>query len=171
MVIKRFLAFAIDYLVMTLYAMALYALRIYLFDSPVSNASYAPLYGQAIGFLSLTLPVFLYFYLSERSNFGGTMGKRVMHIQVVLSTQTHDRTLKIFLRNLLKFLPWEIAHTGVHWLIYYSENSIETPLWVWFSLILPQAVVLGYIVSIVSSGGKSSLYDTLAKTKVVLPGV
>jgi len=76
--------------------------------------------------------------------------------------------MRIFFRNILKFLPWEIAHLGVHWMIYYSGIERAAPIWLWIALILPQIIVLGYFLSIVWYKGESSFYDKIANTRVVL---
>ena len=160
---RRFLAFLVDYLIIALYAGILFAftwLAFRLFNSSPTVPD--PYVGQIIGFLTLTLPVFIYFFVSEKSKWKGTIGKRKLKIQVV-----HGSSRKIFTRNVIKFLPWEIAHTGVHWLIYYSAgNNTEMPAWTWIVLIAPQVIVVSYICSIIFSGGKSSIYDKMAKTEI-----
>ena len=115
--------------------------------------------------MTLTLPVITYSYLTEKSNWKGTIGKKQRKL-IVLTDQNRS-TNNVLLRNILKYLPWELAHTGVHWIIYYTSNGIEAPLWTWIILILPQIVVVVYLISIVISKGRSSVYDTISKTKIV----
>ncbi len=125
-----------------------------------------PLKGKFISFLLLTLPVLFYFITSEKSKNKGTIGKRVMSISVENNT-TKPTHFNIIKRNILKFLPWEIAHSGVHWLIYCSNKNIEPPFWVWAVLILPQIAVFIYILSIIYTQGKSSIYDKISKTYIL----
>lgn len=158
---KRILAFGLDYLIIVVYGMALFGTA-----STIGVGSLSPLEGQLIGFITLTLPVYLYFYLMERSSLAATLGKRTMNISV--QTDTENNSQRILFRNILKFLPWEIAHLGVHWIIYYSAVDINPPIWVWIALILPQVIVFGYILSIVFYKGKSSFYDKLASTRIEL---
>jgi len=73
---------------------------------------------------------------------------------------------RILTRNILKFLPWEIAHTGVHWIVYYSKLEMNTPIWIWTTLILPQIIIVGYLISIVIYKGESSFYDKISNTKI-----
>ncbi len=122
--------------------------------------------GQLIGFLILTLPVITYSYLTEKSVWRGTIGKRLQ--KVIVLTDQSKISRSILLRNILKYLPWEIAHTGVHWIVYYSSNSIETPIWVWVILILPQIVSVVYFISIVASKGKGSIYDRISMTSLIV---
>ncbi|MEM7110235.1 MAG: RDD family protein [Bacteroidota bacterium] len=117
-----------------------------------------------VSFFTLTLPVFLYFYLMEKSNMAATFGKRIIRISIFTSRKNKPRS--IFLRNFLKFIPWEIAHVGVHWMVYYSARGTSPPLWVWITLLGPQLIVFSYLVSVVVYRGESSLYDQLAHTYV-----
>jgi hypothetical protein len=80
----------------------------------------------------------------------------------------HNGKSNILVRNILKYLPWEIAHTGVHWIIFYASNNSATPLWVWVVLILPQIISFSYFISMISSKGESSIYDKISKTKLGL---
>lgn len=159
---KRVLAFLIDYTVIIIYAVLLFLGSTLLqnhfnvdlnFGSPIKN--------QTLSFFTLTLPVFLYFFLSEKSNRKATIGKKIMGINVaILKNQNNS----VFLRNFFKFLPWEIAHIGVHQIVFYESVSTET----WFLLILPQIIVCWYLLSVIMSKGKSSFYDKLSNTEVTL---
>jgi len=128
------------------------------------EAQLTPVSGQLLGFFSLTLPVFFYFFLSERSKSGATIGKRVVKIRVFNMGSNSNNSF--LLRNILKFLPWEIAHTGVHWALFYSETKMSVPIWVWITLVLPQAVALSYLLSVIISKGYGSIYDKIANTRI-----
>ncbi len=158
MIVKRVIAGIIDYLVILVYAFLLLLATISLFS--VSDFSLSPIEGQLIGFLSLTLPVYLFHCLMEKSVRKATLGKRFMKLRV--------EGEHIWLRNALKFLPWELAHTGVHWLIYFENQEIEPTLWAWLFPIGAQLLALIFYVSILLTKGSSSVYDKWAKTKVVL---
>ena len=157
LIIKRILAFSIDYVFILIYGTALFQITMMFGPKALS-----PIEGQIVGFLTLTLPVFLYFYFSENSTAAATIGKRIFKLRV----SSLGLKSSIFKRNFVKFLPWEIAHIGGHWISYYSNHSIDPPLWVWIVLIVPQITVIYYMVSIVKSKGKSGFYDHFANTKV-----
>ncbi len=164
---KRLFAFLIDYLVIAGYAVVLFGLAMLLFGwlgalPDISN----PIVGQLLGFFTLTLPVFLYFFVTEKSKRKGTIGKIKLKIQV--ETEAVNPTRNVLVRNILKLLPWEIAHTGVHWVVYYSNNNAEVPFWTWAVLIIPQVAVVLYFFSILFYKGESSFYDKIAKTRIVL---
>ena len=157
MIWKRFLAFLIDYFILVIYGTLLFGLSTFLLES---DLHFGPLKGQLIGLITMTIPVFLYFYLLESGKSHATVGKRLLKLRVV------GENANYFKRNLLKFIPWEIAHTGVHWVVYYSDNSMNVPAWNWIFLVLPQIIVFGYMISILAFKGKSSIYDKMAKTSV-----
>lgn len=171
MLLKRVLAFLIDYLIVVAYAGLLF-LVVYLLNPGIITQtepfaeSINPLRSQLIGFFTLTLPVFLYFFLTENNSRHATIGKRIFKIEIASYPASALTTRKIFIRNLLKFLPWEIAHTGVHWLVYYNQNGAETPVGVYIILTIPQLIMILYFFSIVFSRGHRSIYDSVAGTTV-----
>jgi len=160
LIFKRVFAFAIDYGVIISYASLLFFI-----SSTFFKAELNPVEGQVVGFLTLTLPVFLYFFFLEKSKWKATLGKYILNIKVEKTNKnTHQHILK---RNVLKFLPWELAHTGVHWMVYYSSKNIEVPIWVWVFLILPQIIMIFYAISLITSRGRTCFYDRLAGTAIV----
>ena len=159
---RRFIAFVIDYLVILLYATFLWGLSLWLYKPfDISSIRISPVEGQVLGLVSLTIPVFLYHYLMESSSKMGTIGKLKMGIQVAANKRS-----QVFWRNLIKFLPWELAHLGVHQIRYFSNQEAEAPIWIWLFLLLPQLLVIMYLITIFRTKGTSSLYDRLAGTTV-----
>jgi len=166
---RRLIAFSIDYILILFYAGILFLSSLLLqYLSAKQLSAPGPVKGQLIGFFLLTLPVFLYFLLSEKSKKKGTIGKRISNILVKTVDDKPTATQQLFVRNFLKFLPWEIAHTGVHWVLFYSRNNEQTPLWVYILLIVPQLAIVFYIITIIRSKGNGSFYDKIAGTKISL---
>jgi len=167
---RRFIAFSIDYILILFYAGLLYlSSLLFQYFSANELGEPNPLMGQVIGFLLLTLPVFLYFLLSEKSKRKGTIGKRISKIQVVVVAENKTDSIKpILVRNFLKFLPWEIAHTGVHWVLFYSRHNEQTPIWVYTLSIIPQVAMIFYFITIITTNGNRSFYDKIAGTKISL---
>ena len=163
LVFRRIAAFSLDYIIIISYALILFGITKIL---NIKELELTPISGQLLGFLTLILPVFLYFFLTEKSNRRATIGKRTMKICIYTKNQNLDPN--ILLRNIIKFLPWEIAHTGVHWVVFYSRTQQDVPIWIWFVLIIPQIIIILYLVSIIISNGESALYDRLSNTKVNL---
>lgn len=70
--------------------------------------------------LTVSLPAWLYFTLSEGSQQGATLGKRLLRLQVVeAGTRESPGTGRTLIRTIVKLLPWEIAHIS---------NNLPTPL-------------------------------------------
>lgn len=163
---RRVLAFFIDYIIIIVYAILLFLVSNFLKNTFNIILSFnSPFKNQVLSFFLLTLPVFLYFFLSEKGAYKATFGKRLLALEVV--NRENDKG-GIFIRNFLKLLPWEIAHTGVYHIIYSNQQQQEISLWVWCALIIPQIIVLFYFTSILATKGTKSIYDNLAKTMVTL---
>lgn len=106
LIIKQILAFVIDYLVILFYAaFLLYISSTIISTGDINNTfTYDPIKGQLIGFFSLTLPVFVYSFLSENSRWLATIGKKTQRLTV--KTSSRNRLKHILLRNVLKYFPW-----------------------------------------------------------------
>ncbi|MAY84675.1 MAG: hypothetical protein CMP59_11125 [Flavobacteriales bacterium] len=160
LLLKRLIAYLIDNIILLLYAYLVMEAALYFgMDEKVSG----PVQGQLIGLLTLTIPFFLYLYLFEKSKWHATLGKRLMGIRVLGSD---GEKANYFLRSFFKLLPWEIAHTGIHWL-FAAEDPENLPIYVWVLMILPQLIVLAYIVSMISSRGKETIYDRISGSEIV----
>ena len=124
LLLKRLIAYLLDNIILLLYAYIVLEVSLYFeMDEKVTG----PLQGQLIGFFTLTLPFFLYLYLFERSEGHATIGKRIMSIKVLGSDGEKPN---YFLRSFFKLLPWEIAHTGIHWM-FAAEDPENLPFYVW----------------------------------------
>jgi|JI102314A2RNA_FD_contig_51_1578006_length_1183_multi_2_in_0_out_0_1 uncharacterized RDD family membrane protein YckC len=162
LIFKRIFAWIIDWLIIAVYACALFGVMMTLSSMEiVTLGAVHPVKGQVIGFLTLTLPVVLYCIFTEAGSRHATFGKRIMKIEIMGNPLT---TGEIVLRNVIKFLPWEFAHAGILWINYI--NTPETPRWIWLLLIGPQVLVVIYVMSIVATKGSRSLYDMIAGTRV-----
>ena len=167
-VLRRIKAFAIDYLIILLYiglllATTLLVSRVF----SVNIEKPGPVSGQLIGFFTLTLPVILYFTISENSKKAGTIGKRTFHLQVVSNNFTKVRFGQLLIRNSVKFLPWEMAHFFVFRLFYFARNNAQTPDWVLAGLIASQGIALLYLIYLIVNKNNRSLYELLSQTRVI----
>jgi len=162
--INRILAWTVDFVIIVFYAFLLFIATQLCFE--FSQGEINPYLGQLIGFLTLTLPVVTYSYLTERSKWKATIGKRLFNLTV--DKNELKTTKSVLLRNVLKYLPWELAHTGVHWIIYFESVDKEVPIWTWTILIIPQVIVFLYFVSIIFSKGQDSIYDRISGTRLKL---
>jgi len=116
---KRLKAFAFDYLLILTYIIVLASVNFGIILrgrmlEDISPLLASPLAKDAIAFLTLILPVILYFTLQEGSIRQGTWGKRKAGIRVVNANGGTLTKMQAFVRSLVKFLPWQIAHTSIY---------------------------------------------------------
>ncbi|MBS3738907.1 MAG: RDD family protein [Psychroflexus sp.] len=102
--------------------------------------------------------------MTEKSRRQATLGKKALHL--VIETCSKNRSVHLLKRNVFKYLPWEIPHTGIHWLFYYNSKGLQIPIGVWLLLIIPQIVVIGYFVSILLNKGNQGIYDVISQTTI-----
>jgi uncharacterized RDD family membrane protein YckC len=123
-----------------------------------------PWKAQAIGFISMTLPVTLYFAFCESSAMRATFGKRALALVVVQEGGGRLLFRSALLRNAAKFVPWEFGHTLALQAAYSGEGSF--PAWLWapaaFALVGP----VWWVVSIIATG--RTPYDRWASARVIL---
>lgn len=121
--------------------------------------------AQLTGFLLVTLPVSLYFIISDSYVGKQSIGKKKVGIRVVTNNGEATSILRMAFRTLLKFLPWELSHFLAFRLIHIGEG--EVPFIYYLIGILIYALMFGYILSAIFTKRKQSIYDILTKTQVV----
>jgi uncharacterized RDD family membrane protein YckC len=107
--LRRFAAFAVDYLVIVAWGAVLVGIALV---SPWTSAEpsadpAAKIAGHAFAFLTMTIPVWLYFSLCEGLGRHAALGKLALGLAV------EGGLGAAMIRNALRFLPWEIAHAGI----------------------------------------------------------
>ena len=166
---QRVAAYLVDYLVIAAYVALLTGAS---FATGASRRldfvlSGSPAMGQLVAFVSLTLPVMLYFAVSEASQWQGTLGKRALKLRVAAHGED-GRLLfrRTLLRAALKFTPWELAHT-VLWRVEGWPLDAPQPTTVhWLGFALSLLWAGWYLVSLFV-GSRRTLYDRVAGSVVV----
>jgi uncharacterized RDD family membrane protein YckC len=116
------------------------------------------------GFLVLTLPVALYFALSEASDHQGTVGKRRLGLRVV-GIDGHRISLpRSVARSGAKFAPWELAHACIWQSLFAGPNP---PAIITVGFVAVYVLVGANLVSAILSARNQSLYDRLTGTVVI----
>lgn len=165
-------AFLLDYLIIAAYLVLLIAISVGLGFGPLRSAFRVmftdPNRSEFSAFLLLVLPVVLYFALLECSSLQATWGKRKVGLRVI---DTHGARLtfpRSFVRSLLKFLPWELAHACL-WRIpgWPLAPSTPSPV-ITAGLVLVWVLVASYLVSMLVSQKHQALYDWIAGTFVIV---
>jgi uncharacterized RDD family membrane protein YckC len=159
-VLRRLAAFAIDCGLLVVYAVVLFALSPFL--RPLFTSS--PYSAELTGFLLLTLPFGLYFAICEASSWSASIGKRAMKLRVVDSDTGKQLSFsQSLLRNMVKLLPWELAHFAI-WHAFVFASSLQYVAMGALTLSYIQIII--YIVGLVRRPHRT-LYDRYSHTKVV----
>jgi len=164
---NRIKAFSADYLIISLYILVLVVVS-YLIQS-IYPAILQPLFlnpltSQLTGFLMMTLPVTLYFALSESSSHQATWGKRWQGLKVIHVNGSGISFGRAVSRTLIKFIPWELAHTCI-WQI--SHSGREPGLLIQTGLILVWVLIGMYIGTLLISFKNQAPYDWFTNSVVV----
>jgi len=160
---KRAGAFALDYIIILGYLIGIVLLSLLLNAVGASEWLFADrIRAQFVAFLLVTLPVTLYFAISESSPSQATWGKRRLKLRVTDQDGNRIGLGRSLARTLLKFVPWELSHTLI-WQIYFSP--IVSP-WVNYGFTLVYLLIGLNIVSLFLTKTRQTLYDLLAKTYV-----
>lgn len=162
---QRVKAFALDYIIILLYLAALTSLFL-LFNLLTGITEWlfsGRIRAQLAGFFLITLPVALYFALSESSVQRATWGKKRVGLIVTDSNGGRLNFWRSLSRTFLKFIPWELSHTII-WQISFSPQTNSALINYGFILVY---VLIGLnIASLLITKKHQTLYDLLAKTYV-----
>ena len=161
----RFQAFAADYLLIFGYLLLVMVVSLFLIPSLQELFQASPGKAQLTGFLLVTLPVSLYFVVTDSRLGGQSLGKRKIHIQVVDENHQAISVSRAVLRTALKFLPWELSHFMAYRMIYLGDGAVQLMDYVMGGLVY--ALIFLYILMVIFTKNKQSLYDWIAKTHVV----
>ncbi len=171
-IFRRLVAYIIDILVVFLLLVSLLQLAVFvpLRSMVIGSADWfrSGWHTEAYTWLTISLPVWLYFILFESSSWKATPGKRLMRLQTVDSTSGgRINFLRSLLRTVIKLLPWELAH---------FTNNIPVPMWydpnptfrIGFAIV--PLLVLVYLVVASLTRHRQAPHDLAATTVVVFSG-
>ncbi len=160
-IFRRFLAFAVDLLILAAWGGVIFAIVMLAADGEPRRPS-GPWLAQAIGFVAMTLPFTLYFTVCECSPRHASVGKRVFALAVLRRSAEPMSFARTFLRNAIKFTPWECGHALAQQAIYAGDEGM--PLWVWGPAVIAAIGPLWWIVSLLASG--DTPYDRWVDARV-----
>lgn len=125
----------------------------------------SPLAAELSGFVSLTLPVTLYFALTEASGRRASLGKRRMRLQVVTVPEGGRLSpRRSLLRSAVKFLPWELAHASIWQFAFAGADSGVLPIAL---LTASWVLVLANVGAAVFAPQHRAVHDLVAGSVVV----
>ena len=116
---------------------------------------------DALAFATLVLPVTLMFAWQEATPRQATWGKRRLRMIVTDTSGRRPSRTRIVARNVVKFAPWQAAHTTVFHLLAGSSAG-----WLIVTSIGAQLLVLLSALAVIVDPGHRSLHDLLAGTRV-----
>lgn len=170
----RIRASFIDYLVimawMATIGLAGIVLSLLFGGYPDFLGSFGPIGTQILFFFVLTFPVGMYLYKTESGHQHATIGKRKTGMQVSGLDGAAPSRRSIFLRTLVKLLPWEIAHTFIwqmQYVFYRSGYEVDVPIWIFLGLNMSMILVIIYVAMIVLRKDGQAPHDIVAKTHVI----
>jgi uncharacterized RDD family membrane protein YckC len=169
---KRLKAFAFDYLIILVYIIVLAGvnfgiiLRGRLLEEIFPYIA-SPVVKDVIAFLTLILPVILYFTLQESSHRQGTWGKQKAGIRVVNVQGDTLTTMQAFVRSLVKFLPWQIAHTSIYQIKEFVPGGPSEPFDI-TGFVLVYVLVGIYILSALILKKHRTPYDWVSGAYVIV---
>lgn len=161
---RRILAFVFDFLIIGVYLLFLFIIGFGINSITGGIALLAsPLAMNILAFITVIMPVILYFSLQESSTYRATFGKRWAKIRVVNPQGARLTIWQTLLRSVVKFLPWQLAHTSV----IYIQFGNQSPVFI-VGALLSQGLVIIYIVFLLFSKKHQTPYDLIAGTYEVL---
>jgi len=166
--LRRLLAFLVDYGVMVLFVAVLsvagFAIRSQLGVTSSVPTFQQRLLAQALVFATVILPIMLYFAVSESSRWQATIGKRVLRLQVTDDHGGRSPLLRTLLRAVVKFAPWELAHTGI-WHVP-GTPFVSEPAAFSYGIWITAALLAGWWFASIWLGDGRTPYDRIAGTVV-----
>ena len=157
----RLKEFAIDYIVIVAYLVLLFAVAGTFYMVAFGEIpAFSQRQSQLIATGASVMPIVIVFSLMDYQAPFGTFGKRKAGLRVSYKTRAYWRSL---VRNVVKFLPWQLAHMGVIGGMYsnFASPLAMAALYVSLGLL---ALLLGMV--LFRKDGRH-LGDMLAGTRVV----
>ena len=157
----RLKEFAIDYIVIVAYLVLLFAVAGTFYMVAFGEIpAFSQRQSQLIATGASVMPIVIVFSLMDYQAPFGTFGKRKAGLKVSYKTRAYWRSL---VRNVVKFLPWQLAHMGVIGGMYsnFASPLAMAALYVSLGLL---ALLLGMV--LFRKDGRH-LGDMLAGTRVV----
>src|SRR5690554_1652768 len=161
----RLKAFAIDYILILLYLALLTIVNLFIFPEAQGLFMGSVITAQITGFILVTLPVSLYFIISDSTVGKQSLGKRRAGIQVVNQNGDALPIWQSTIRNFIKFIPWELSHFLVYRFVYIGDGEVSVLYYIVGGMIY--LLIFVYILTAIFTKKKQSLYDIVVKSNVV----
>jgi uncharacterized RDD family membrane protein YckC len=169
---KRLKAFAFDYLIILAYILVMAGVNFGItlrgrMIEEISPYFASPVIKDVVAFLTLILPVILYFALQESSPRQGTWGKRKAGIRVITAQGESLTKIQALVRSLVKFLPWQIAHTSIYQIREVVPEGRAAPFDI-TGFVLVYILIGIYLAAMFISKKRRTPYDWISGSYVVV---
>lgn len=162
---RRFVAYMVDFIFLAIIILVFQFALSYLTGFPSSKHLKNSWQIYAWVLVSISLPVYLYFIISERSGKQATLGKNIWKIKIGSRNGGVISTRQSILRNLIKIaIPWEMTHISILFprpLFYADDPSIP------FGIYLVDIILLLYLLVFILTKGKMTIHDYLSNTRAI----
>ncbi|WFA75208.1 RDD family protein [Streptococcus suis] len=149
----------IDWLVISAYLVCLFIVCILFYKLVLKGIpAFTQIQSQIIAFVSSVLPIILFFTYLDYN--GGSIGKRKIGLKLAYKNKNYSSAL---VRNIIKFLPWQLGHMGTIRGMYTGFDTISIVLEV---LAVGLMLVLFFMGTI--RNDKRHLGDLIAGTQVLI---
>ncbi|WP_418968488.1 RDD family protein [Alloscardovia omnicolens] len=149
----------IDWLIISAYLVFLFIICILFYKWILKGIpTFTHIQSQIIVFVSSIMPIVLYFTYLDYN--GGSIGKRKMKLKLVYKNKNYSSAL---VRNIIKFLPWQLGHMGTIRGMYTGFDTISIVLEVLAVGLLLLLFLMGTI-----RNDRRHLGDLIAKTQVLI---
>lgn len=164
---SRLFAFAIDYGVIFACGAILFGVTAAVLSPNLAefDTTRPRIQQHALAFVTLTLPVWLYFTVLETGEPSATLGKRLMKLRVASTGEGGIRFGQVAIRNAIKFAPWEIAHAAI-WYVPQRPFLDPMPILNLAACIMSCGIALLFAFSLFIGDGRTP-YERLSRTRVV----
>jgi uncharacterized RDD family membrane protein YckC len=167
--LPRLGAFALDLIPVLVYAILLLAIfasiTLGIFHLQPDQGAH-PVLFDAVAFVTIVLPVILYFAIQESSPRQATWGKRCLGLRVIAKDGSRLSFVQALLRSGVKFLPWQIAHTCLFHIHGWPFAVQSFPNWVMTGFIVMYVIVAVYLLTLLVKPHRTP-YDWIAGSVVV----
>jgi uncharacterized RDD family membrane protein YckC len=161
LLLLRPLAYFIDFIIMWCACVLPQLIAYWLFNEVPFKYFNKPFHVYFWVLFTVSVPLWLYFILKEKSANQATIGKKIMKLKVADKNSNRITGKQSFIRTLVKLLPWEITHIGLL-PIYFSKDPQPG-----IGLYIANALILIYIIYFIARKGSFAIHDVVSKTKVV----
>jgi uncharacterized RDD family membrane protein YckC len=163
--VRRLFAFGVDWFVVVVLWGGVICAAVMIATGGKPPDPRSPWVGQVMGFLTITVPFTLYLALCESSPMRASLGKRALGLVVTQETGGRLPFGSAFLRNAIKFTPWEFGHI-VAWQAFFSGEE-GLPAWVWGPATIAFVGPVWWLVAMIATG--RTPYDRWTSASVRSP--